>query len=71
MDSLPLLPGKYFISLKLGIDEMRPDVLSGVVTFEVEDGGQHGFLKLASDSWGKIVVPHVWQISSRMMDNVK
>ncbi len=62
--SLPLLPGKYWVTAALKTDrglEGVADQISRAGQFSVIDDGSSGLLVLPSgNSWGSVAVPHSW-----------
>ncbi len=61
--SLPLIPGRYSVSLSLKDEEGIADSIPYAACFEVVDGGESGLAVLPSGRWGKIVVPHEWGLA--------
>ncbi len=63
--NLPLLPGKYWVTVALKVDqglEGVSDQISKAGGFTVIDDGSGGFLSTSSigKSWGSVAVPHSW-----------
>lgn len=62
--SLPLIPGRYSVGLTLKIGPDIVDSISHAAIFEVVDGGESGLSVIPSGRWGKIVVPHEWELAA-------
>jgi Wzt C-terminal domain len=65
IDYLPLIPGKYWVNIKLAEDQGQSnynivDEILHAATFDVVESGDSGFIAYAGPVAGNIVVPHTW-----------
>ncbi len=61
VDWLPLVPGRYFVDIKLTDGTDHTDLVREAAAFTVLDGGESGFLEYPTRHVdGSIVVPHQW-----------
>jgi lipopolysaccharide transport system ATP-binding protein len=65
IDYLPLKPGRYWVSTKLGkyaghSRYQKADEVQNAASFEVLDNGDSGFIDYAN---APVVVPHQWELS--------
>lgn len=59
--SLPLIPGRYWVSITLKDDVGVADQVDKAACFSVVDGGKSGVPQLPSRRWGSVLVPHEWE----------
>jgi len=64
IDSLPLIPGRYWVDIKLLDDEGQADYVASAASFTVVDSGDSGFTAYPSLKWGSVIVPHKWTLVS-------
>jgi lipopolysaccharide transport system ATP-binding protein len=67
IDYLPLIPGKYYVNIKLAEDRGQAsyvvvDEILHAATFEVVESGDSGFVSYGPIP-GSIVVPHTWALT--------
>jgi lipopolysaccharide transport system ATP-binding protein len=62
--NLPLLPGKYTVSLWCKISERMADNIQDAFSIQVVDGDFFGTGKLNPDDGGSILVSHAWEIAA-------
>jgi lipopolysaccharide transport system ATP-binding protein len=57
---LPLIPGRYWVSIILKDDQGVADWINKASEFDVTDDGGSGILLVPSRRWGSVVLPHEW-----------
>ncbi len=63
VDWLPLIPGRYWVDLKLMDDRGHTEHVIAAATFAVLDGGESGFFDYPRRYVdGSIIVPHRWEV---------
>jgi len=65
LDHLPLVPGRYWIDLKMLDTDNLADHITNAATFDVVDGTAGRTLNYLSPEWGgSVTVPHEWCLQS-------
>ncbi len=66
---LPLVPGKYWVDLKLIDQQGSIGLVRNAATFLVTDAGESGFFEFANRQVdGSIIVPHRWELEAVLSD---
>ncbi len=64
IDSLPLIPGRYWVDIKLWDYHGPVNHITNAAGFDVIDVGVGGFRAYAKPSSGSILVPHKWLVGA-------